>query len=271
MKTIHPTAVVHGDAQLGDGVEVGPYAIVGPAAEIGAGVHVASHAIVERCTVEAGCRIFPFAVLGTSPQTRSFVPDTSRVRVGRDTVIREYVTIQPGVENDTRIGQDCLIMAYCHVAHDCVVGDRVVMANVAQLAGHVTVGDDAVLGGLTNVHQFVRIGRRAMTGAASRVTQDVPPFCLVDGHPARLVGLNRVGLRRAGCAPERMAALARSLTKFFPADGRVVQHPDLHSVPSEEVDELRRFVQSSRRGLTTRRTRIRSEGAPGRRSGAGRD
>jgi UDP-N-acetylglucosamine acyltransferase len=259
MAQVHPTAIVDAGARLDDDVVIGPYSVVGPGAQLARGVTLHAHVVVQgRTELAAGVEVYPFAVLGTPPQVRPPIARSTSVRVGPRTVLREYVTIQPGVQSDgsTVVGADCLIMAHCHVAHDCRIGDRVVMANLTQLAGHCEVGDDTVLGGLTNVHQFVRIGRRALTGAASRVVQDVPPFCLVDGHPARLVGLNRVGLRRGGLPIERMGPLARAVAAAFPKDGRVLRRPCLRTI-TPEVQELLTFMNGSRRGLTSRRRKLR--------------
>ena len=249
MASIHPSAVVHEDARLSAGVEVGPFAVVGAGVRAEAGVVISAHAVVEGDTwLGQSCRIASFACIGAPPQTRSHGAP-GRLEIGPRTVIREYVTAQPGVEGGTtRVGAGCLVMAYAHIAHDCALEDGVVMANGVQLAGHCHVGEATTLGGLTNVHQHVRIGRLAMTGAASRITRDVPPFCLVDGHPARLIGPNRVGLRRAGWTREETAELTRTLIRCFPKDGRV-------TVPEDGVRELLAFLRASTRGVTTRRRR----------------
>jgi len=259
---IHPTAVIDPAAELSDDVEVGPYALVGPNVRLGPGVRIHGHAVVDgHTTLEAGVEVFPFAAIGLRPQDKKYDGGPSRLRVGPKSILREYVTVQPAASEGraTVVGAGVLIMAYGHVAHDCVVGDGVVMANAVQLAGHCEVHDGAVLGGLTNVHQYARIGRLAMTGAAARVSRDVPPFALVDGHPARYVGPNVVGLRRAGLPPATRAALKRALRRVLTGP-REAACTELEGDPNAppEVEELLAFVRASTRGLT----RPRRRGAP---------
>jgi UDP-N-acetylglucosamine acyltransferase len=206
---VHPTAVIDPSARLGEGVEIGPYAVIGPDVALGAGVWVGPHAVVEYADVGEACKIHPHAFVGTPPQDLKYKGENTRVRLGARTVVRECVTLNRGTAASgvTVVGEECLIMAYCHVAHDCVVGNRVIMANVATLAGHVEIGDDVVIGGIAAFHQFTRVGVGAMIGGGSKVASDVAPFCMTHGDRAVIVGLNGVGLRRRGLDRERLAAL----------------------------------------------------------------
>ncbi|HEY4485960.1 MAG TPA: acyl-ACP--UDP-N-acetylglucosamine O-acyltransferase, partial [Nitrospiria bacterium] len=211
MTEIHSTAVVHPGAHLAEGVTVGPYSIIGENVKIGRGTRVASHAVIEGWTeIGEGCRIFQFASIGADPQDLKFRGEKSALIIGRNNTIREFVTIHRGTGPGggvTRIGDDNLLMAYVHVAHDCGVGNHVVLANAATLAGHITVQDHAIVGGLSGLHQFVRIGRHAIIGGCSAVPQDIPPFVSAVGNRAKLYGLNTVGLKRGGFGEERIAAI----------------------------------------------------------------
>lgn len=265
---VHPSAVVDPKAQLGEGVRVGPFCVVGPNAVLGDGVSLLSHAVVDgHTTLGAGVQIFPGASVGLAPQDLKYDGSPTRLEVGAKTVVRECATLHLGsvggrATGVTKVGEGCLIMAYCHVAHDCEVGDRVILANGVQLAGHVTVEDHAILGGLTNVHQFCRIGTRAFTGAATRINQDVPPFMMADGHPARMVGLNKLGLERGGLSPETIKALSRAYRRIFL--GASFQE-SVREVGEElghiaEVRRLVEFLSSSERGVT--RASKRGRGKP---------
>ncbi|MEX0760145.1 MAG: acyl-ACP--UDP-N-acetylglucosamine O-acyltransferase, partial [Tistlia sp.] len=202
MASVHATAIVEAGARLGEGVEVGPFCLVGPEVELGDRVKLHSHVVVAgRTSIGAGTAIFPFASLGHAPQDLKYAGEASRLEIGRDNVIREQVTMNPGTAGGgllTRVGDGCLFMVGAHVAHDCPVGDRVILANNATLAGHVQVGEQAIVGGLSAVHQFVRIGRHAMIGGMSGIEHDVIPYGLAMGERARLGGLNLVGLKRRG-------------------------------------------------------------------------
>ncbi|MFO0725410.1 MAG: acyl-ACP--UDP-N-acetylglucosamine O-acyltransferase [Myxococcota bacterium] len=256
-REIHPTAIVAEGATLGAGVRIGPGAIVGPHVRLGDGVVLHAHAIVEGHTsVGAGAEIFPNAAVGLRPQDLKYDGAPTTLEIGARTVIRECATLQPGTTGGggkTTVGADCLIMAYCHVAHDCHVGDRVIMANATQLAGHVIVEDAAILGGMTGVHQFSRIGRRSITGAQTRVMKDVPPFTTADGHPAQLFGLNIIGLRRDNFPKDSIRALKEAYKRIFVRPGAWAEviaevEASLGSVP--EVAELCRFLKTSARGVT---------------------
>ncbi|MFN4088437.1 MAG: acyl-ACP--UDP-N-acetylglucosamine O-acyltransferase [Alphaproteobacteria bacterium] len=222
MAAIHPTAIVEPGARLGEGVAVGPYCVVGAEAELAAGVRLVSHVVVAgRTALGPDTTVYPFASLGHPPQDLKYAGEPSRLLIGRRNTIREHVTMNPGTVGggmETVTGDDCLFMVGAHVAHDCRIGDRVVMANNATLAGHVEVQDDVVLGGLAAVHQFVRIGAQAMVGGMSGVEHDVPPFAVVAGNRARIEGLNIVGLRRRGFPRAEIDAL-RGAFRFLVGPG----------------------------------------------------
>ncbi len=211
MTKIHPTAIVSNKAQVGAGVEVGPYSIIGDDVKIGAGTVVKSHVVIEGdTTIGKNNVIFPFATIGVIPQDLKFRGEKSRVEIGDNNSIREHVTIHLGTEEGamvTRVGSGCLLMVGVHIAHDCMVGDNVILANNATLAGHVEVGDNAVIGGLSAIHQFVRIGQGAMIGGMSGVEHDVIPYGLVMGERASLAGLNLVGMKRSNIARDDIHAL----------------------------------------------------------------
>ena len=198
---IHPTAVVDPRAQLADGVEVGPYAVVGPDVEIGAGCWIGPHVVLDgRVRLGRGNRIFPGACIGLEPQDLKYTGDPTEVVLGDDNTIRECVTINRATTGNqqTRLGSGNLLMAYTHLGHNCELGDRIVIANGVAVAGHVVIGERAVIGGVLGIHQFVHIGTLAMVGGMSRIDRDCPPFMMIEGHPGRVRGLNRVGLRRSG-------------------------------------------------------------------------
>ncbi len=223
MANIHATALVDPEARLGPGVDIGPYCIVGPHVTLGDGVRLRSHVVIEgRTSLGPECDVFPFASLGHIPQDKKYQGEESRLEIGARTTIREYVTMNPGTEGGglvTRVGSDGLFMAGAHVAHDCQVGDHVILANNATLAGHVTVGDHVILGGLSAVHQFVRIGAHAFIGGMSGVENDVIPFGMALGNRAALSGLNIIGLKRLGFERERIHALRKAYRMLFSDDG----------------------------------------------------
>ena len=256
MPRIHPTAVVDPAAKLADDVEVGPLSVVGPGVELGPGVVLANHvSVVGLVRVGARTRIHPFAALGGDPQDKSFAGERTRLELGRDNVVREGVTLHVGTPRGggcTRIGDDNLIMNGAHIAHDCQIGSHTIVASFCGLAGHVTVEDHAVLGAYTGVHQFARVGESAMTAANSMLSRDAPPFSMVAGDRARLVGLNTVGLRRRGLAPEAQRALKHAFHLLFASrlrfDAAVARvRAELDAVP--EVLQLLGFVESSKRGI----------------------
>lgn len=256
MPRIHPTAVVDPAAKLADDVEVGPLSVIGPGVELGSGVVIANQVSVTGLTrVGARTRIHPFAALGGEPQDKSFAGERTRLEIGTDNVIREGATIHVGTPRGggcTRIGDDNLIMNGAHVAHDCQVGSHVIVASFVGLAGHVVVEDHAVLGAYTGVHQFARVGESVMTAANSMLSQDAPPFAMVAGDRARVVGLNVVGVRRRGFSAESLRALKRAFHLLFASKLRLEialarVREELPDAP--EVARLVRFLESSTRGF----------------------
>lgn len=208
---IHPSAIVHPQAQLDSTVRVGPYAVVGPKLRIGAHTTVGPHCVLDGDTeIGSHNQIFQFASLGAQPQDKKYAGEPTQLIIGDRNTIREFCTFNTGTVQDggvTRIGNDNWIMAYVHIAHDCAVGNNTILANNATLAGHVHVGDWVILGGLTGVHQFTQIGAHAMAGFASHISQDVPPFMMVDGNPLTVRGFNIEGLRRRGFGEQRLRAV----------------------------------------------------------------
>ncbi len=255
-KGIHNLACVHKNAKIGNNVTIGPFAVIGANVKLGDNVIVGSNAIVEgNTTIGKNCRIFPHAIVGTVPQDLKFKNETSYIEVGENTTIRECVTINPGTAEGetTKIGKNNLIMAYCHIAHNCIVGDQVILANSATLAGHVCVEDYAVLGGFAAVHQFVLIGQHSMVGGCSAVVKDVPPFFMIDGNPARMVGLNSTGLKRRGFTPEERLNLKNAYKILFRQKLAVPTavakiEKDLPLTPQIKI--LLDFIQKSKRGIS---------------------
>jgi UDP-N-acetylglucosamine acyltransferase len=211
---IHPTAVVDPKARIDLGVEIGPYAVIGPDVTIGAGSRIGPHVVLDgRVTLGRGNRIFPGACIGAEPQDLKYNGASTEVVLGDDNAIRECVTINRATHEgeQTRIGDGNLLMAYSHLGHNCLLGDRIVIANGVAVAGHVVIGDRAVVGGVLGIHQFVHIGTMAMVGGMSRIDRDVPPFAIVEGHPGRLRGLNRIGIKRSGLGDLDGGAQAKQL------------------------------------------------------------
>ena len=211
MTAIHSSAVVDPSAQLDDSVTVGPYTVIGPFVRIGAGTTVGAHCVLEgRTTIGRNNRIFQFNSLGAIPQDKKYAGEPCELVIGDGNTIREFCTFNIGSPGDlgvTRIGDDNWIMAYTHIAHDCQIADHTTLANNTTLGGHVHLGSWVTVGGLTGIHQFVKVGAHAMVGFASAVSQDVPPFMLVDGNPLAVRGVNSVGLRRRDFSSERLAAV----------------------------------------------------------------
>ena len=236
---IHPTAIIHPGASIGDGVRVGPYAVIGDAVTIGDGSSIGSHTLIHGpARIGRENQIHAFCSIGTDPQDRKFAGESeSELEIGDGNVIREYCSINRGTRGGggvTRIGTGNWILAYVHIAHDCHVGDRVLFANNATLAGHVRVDDDAVLGGFTGVHQFCRIGRCALTAISSVVVKDVPPFVIVSGNTARPRCLNRIGLRRHGYGEAAIHVLQSAFRTVYRE----------HRLLAEALAELKTLAQT---------------------------
>jgi len=214
MSEIHPTALVHPEVKIGKGVKIEPYAVIAsPHVELGDGIVIKAHAYIEgHVKIGKGSVIYPFASIGSKTQDLKYKGETTYVEIGQNCQIREYVTINSscGEESKVVVGDNCLIMAYCHVAHNCVVGNNVIMANAATLAGHVQIGDYVTLGGICAVHQYTRIGDYAMVGGGSMVGQDIPPYCITSGYPAKVAGLNIIGLKRRKFSIELRKTLIRA-------------------------------------------------------------
>jgi UDP-N-acetylglucosamine acyltransferase len=252
---IHPTAIVHPDAELSDGVEVGPYSCIAGTVKIGAGTLIAERVSIEGfTTIGAENEIFAGAIIGSRTQDKKFKGGTSYLRIGDRNKIREYVTINPGTKEGTEtvIGDDNLLMAYAHVAHDCVLKNQVVLANAATLAGHVVVEDRAIIGGLSAVHQFARIGKLALVGGCSKVVQDVPPYMIADGHPARVYGLNTVGLDRAGFSKDEKTLLRKAFKIIFKSGltvKKAIGAVEKEGLSSPSLQVLIDFLKNSDRGI----------------------
>ena len=255
MNNIHPTAVVDPNAKIGENVKIGPYSVIGPEVTIGNGTTIESHVVIEGETIIGENNyIFSFASIGKDPQDLKFGGEKTRVIIGNNNKIREFVTIHRGTTDkyETRVGNDCLIMAYVHIAHDCIIGDHCVLANAATFAGHVEVEDWAVVGGLTAIHQFTRVGRHAMIGGCSAVTQDVVPYMLSEGNKARAVYINIVGLQRRGFSEEQIKTLREVYKIIFKKKLKLEEA--LHRLENdykdnEDVVKLVEFIRKSKRGI----------------------
>lgn len=250
---IHPTAVV--ESEIPSDAEVGPYAVIGPDVRLGRNVSIGPHAFVTGpCLIGDRVTIGPSAVVGTDPQDLKFQGERTELLIGAGTVIREFANINRGTGESgrTTVGEDCLIMAYVHIAHDCVIGDRVILANTVNMAGHVEIGDDVTIGGVVPIHQFVKIGRHAMIGGGYRVSKDIPPFVLAGGRPLRAISLNVVGLRRKGFTKERLKELEATFRHLFREEGiltvkarTLLENPDI----STDAKYLVGFILASSRGV----------------------
>lgn len=253
---IHQTAIIDESAEIDDGVSIGPYSIIGPRVRIGAGTRVGPHVLIERDTsLGSECVIHKGAVLGTDPQDLKYADEQTTLEVGDRTIIREYCTLNRGTVDTgiTRVGSDCMLMAYVHVAHDCRLGDHVILSNSVNMAGHVTIGDWVIVSGLTPIHQFVRIGAHAFVGGASRVVKDIPPYVKAAGNPIQLYGLNSVGLQRRGFSDEVRRELKRAYRLFFASTYNTTQalaraREELRAIP--ELDVFLDFFDTSERGVS---------------------
>ena len=256
MPDIHPTAIVSSKAELGSGVEIGPYCIIGEHVTIGSDTIIDSHVVIEGHTqIGERNRISPFSCIGTPPQDRGYGGEVTRVIIGNDNVIREYVTIHRATtkENwETIVGNQNFIMAYAHIAHDCILGNNIIMANVVTLGGHTHVGDHANFGGLAAAHQFARRGAYAFIGGAAGIAQDIPPFMIAAGTRARLFGVNQKGLSRNGFDKETIAGLKKAYKIIWRENRRFNEgirqvRDEIESFP--ELEELLAFLENSKRGI----------------------
>lgn len=248
---IHPTAIIEPGAKLGEDVSIGPYCCVGPDVELGDEVSLLGHVVVHgRTKIGKKTKIYPYASIGHAPQDMKYSGEPSELIVGTDNIIREHVTMNPGTKSGgllTRVGSHCLFMIATHVAHDCVVGDHVVMANNGTLGGHVKLGDYAIIGGLSAVHQFVRIGKHAMVGGMTGVENDVIPYGSVMGNRAHLSGLNIVGLKRRGFSREDIHTLRNAYRLLFAEEGTMAERlADVSELfkNHEAVRDIVAFIQA---------------------------
>lgn len=253
--TIHPTAIVSDSAKLGVDVQVGPGVIVGDHCEVGDGCILETRSVLERnVRLAANVRVGIGTVLGGDPQDLKFQGEDTWVEVGEGTRIREYSTINRGTAQSyrTTVGRNCFLMSYVHLAHDCHLGDGVIISNGTQLAGHVTIEDRAILSGLVAVHQFVKIGKHSFVGGCSRVAKDVPPFLKAVGNPVKLYGLNSIGLQRSGFDEGVIRELKRAYRLFFRSELNVTQAMERAATelsPSPEVQHFLAFLEASDRGI----------------------
>ena len=256
INNIHPTAIVDPNAKIGENVKIGPYSIIGPEVIIGNGTVIESHVVIEGETIIGENNyIFSFVSIGKVPQDLKFNGEKTRVVIGDNNKIREFVTIHRGTTDkyETRIGKDTLVMAYVHIAHDCIIGDHCVLANAATFAGHVEVEDWAVVGGLTAVHQFTRVGRHAMIGGCSAVNQDVVPYMLSEGNKARAVYINIVGIKRRGFSEEQIKTLREVYKIIFKKKLKLeeaLQILEKNYKDNGDVVKLVEFIRKSKRGIT---------------------
>lgn len=253
---VHPTAIVHPRAGIGAGCEIGPYCVIGEHVVLGKGCRLHAHVVLDGHTrLGRENEIFPFASIGLKTQDLKWKGGLTRVEIGDQNTFRECVTVNSatGEGEVTRLGSHNHILAYSHVAHNCVLGDHIIMSNVATLAGHVTVGDYAVIGGLAAIHQFCRIGKMSMIGGCAKVVQDVPPFMMADGNPAEVRTINKVGLERNGVSEKAQGALRQAYKILF-REGLTVRNAldELEKkLPKlEEIRHLVQFVRSSERGIS---------------------
>jgi len=256
---IHATAIVAPGADLHSTVEVGPYTVVGPNVKIGARTTIGAHCNIEGyTTIGAGNKLYPSVVIGCPPQDLKFSGELSFVRIGDGNHFREFTTVHvaEGEGNATIIGNNNMFMNHVHIAHNCIVGSRTIMSNCTTLAGHVTVGDRAVLGGFTGVHQFCKVGGMVMIGGMTKVVKDVPPYITLDGNPARVIGLNLVGLKRNEVPKESIETIRELFRVFFRSNQNVSQilanKDSLINMSDPFVREFFEFVEGSTRGVYKR-------------------
>lgn len=256
MSEIHPTAIIDSAAEIAADVSIGPYCIVGPEVRISSGTTLKSHVTIDGYTqIGSNCTIWPYVSIGAQTQDLKYKGGRPGVVIGDQTTIREFVTINAATfDGDlTRVGNHCHIMAYVHIAHDCIVGNSVIMANAATLAGHVTLEDNTIIGGLCAIHQFVKVGQGAITGGCSKIVMDVPPFMTADGNPLEIRGLNAVGLKRANVEAVEYAALKKAYKLIYLSELTLKEaiNKITEELPSSDrITRLIDFLTSSERGIT---------------------
>jgi UDP-N-acetylglucosamine acyltransferase len=255
MNQIHKTAIIHSRAELGDNITIGPYAIIDDDVIIGDGTRIAEHAIIRPgARIGKDCSIFPGAIVSEISQDLKYKGEKTETLVGDRTIIREYATIHKGTEDrmKTVIGNDCMIMAYVHIAHDCLIGNNCIFSNATQLAGHVTVEDMVTIGGMTGIHQFVEIGAHSFVGGYMRISKNVPPYILAAGLPAKYAGLNRVGLTRRGFSPEVMKSLRDFYQIVYRSEYNIsdaLKYAEENLEITPEVNHAVDFIKRSKRGI----------------------
>ncbi|MCM8784979.1 MAG: acyl-ACP--UDP-N-acetylglucosamine O-acyltransferase [Candidatus Omnitrophica bacterium] len=258
MRKIHPTAVISPEVEIGEDVEIGPYAVIEGNVKIGCNCKIGPFVHIQGYTeIGENTRIFTGAIIGSIPQDLKYKGEITYLRIGKNNTIREFVTINPGTSKgeETKIGDNNLIMAYCHIAHNCVIKNNVIMANYAALAGHVVVEDYAIIGGLSGVHQFCKIGKHSIIGGTSKVTMDILPYVIADGHPARPYGINVIGLKRRNFSKEKIEILENAYKIIFRSglntSEALKKLEQMNSYP--EIQDIIEFIKSSERGIARER------------------
>lgn len=256
IKMIHPTALIDDSARIGEDVKIGPYCVIGAHVQIGQGCELKSHVVVGPNTQLGEHNVvYPFACLGEDPQDKKFSDEQTRLTIGNHNTIREYVTMNRGTVDDrlvTEVGDDNWIMAYVHIAHDCVVGNHTIMANGTTLAGHVHIDDYVILGGFTKIHQFCRIGAHAFTAMDTAMQKDVPPFVMAHGSPAKPRAINFEGLKRRGFSKERIGRIKKAYKLLYQSDLALTDALEaMQSMgsESEEVQSMVDFIHASKRSI----------------------
>ncbi|MBI4056581.1 MAG: acyl-ACP--UDP-N-acetylglucosamine O-acyltransferase [Elusimicrobia bacterium] len=262
MTKIHPTAIIHSSAQLAEGVEVGPYTLIGEDVVIGPNTWLGPHCVVEHARIGRDNKIHAGACLGTPPQDFKYNGEPTLLILGDKNIVREYVTLNRGTTTGkTVIGNECMFMAYSHVGHDCRVGNGLVLVNSAALAGHVEVGDNTIIGGMAGIHQFARIGSLVMLGAGAMAGLDIPPFCTAQGDRAKIVGLNLIGMRRAGIGREGVSSVKEAFKTLFSSGWTMKEAVEkLKSEPmTSQVALMVDFIEKTKRGITGLRKSVPEE------------
>ena len=252
---IHPTAIVDPKAELGKNISIGPYTIINEGVRIGDNVQIGSNVLIDSGTIiERNCKVHHGAVLGTSPQDLKFGGEKTFLEIGENAVIREYATINRRTRHRGKVtvGSNCFIMMYAHIAHDCIIGNNVILANAVNIAGHVEVEDYAIIGGVVPVHQFTRIGAHSIIGGGFRVPKDVPPYILAGGYPLRYMGLNIIGLKRRNFSADAILALKKACRILFQSQYNTTQAVEKiksEIEPLPEIKHLLEFIEKSERGI----------------------